>query len=320
MGIPLHRIEPAVRERLDQLPHWDNSSVDALRASQRSVEGPPAPTDPRVTREDVVLRGWDGRPDVRVRWYRPVAGQGNLPCLIYLHGGGYVLGSIEANDDRLDLMAATLGCAIASVDWRLAPEHPYPAGLDDAESVWRHLSGPDQDSGIDRSRIVVGGASAGAGLAAGLCLRLRDLGEVQPILQLLIYPMIDNRHEHFSMREYCTDDPGHPGLWHAAAQRLCWSSYLKNVSAENIPATAVPARAESLAGLAPAFIGVGDVDPYRDEDVEYARRLAEAGVPVELHVYPGVIHGGLIARPYTPRTKQFLGDVHKALIAAFGLD
>ncbi|GAA3204354.1 alpha/beta hydrolase [Actinocorallia longicatena] len=308
------RVEPGTR--LDLLARWDVSSVATLRSSLAAVSPPPVRADPRVRRSDALIPGIDGRPDVRVRWYRPAGLEGPLPCLVYLHGGAYIMGTLEENDARLDRMAAELGCAAVSVDWRLAPEHPYPAGLDDAETVWRRLTADPVAHGIDPARVAVGGASAGAGLAAALCLRLRDLGLTQPVLQLLVYPMLDDREETPSMLALRAG-AGHWGLWPIEAQRLAWGAYLGALPDGPVPPTAAPARATDLSGLAPAFLGVGDLDAYLDEDLAYASRLSAAGVPTEVHVYPGVIHGGFLAHPRTPRTIRFLADALQALSEAF---
>jgi len=309
------RIEPGTVGVLDRLTRWDLTSIETIRSSYAASGAPPAPADPRVTRSDAVIAGAYGRPDVRVRWYRPAGSgpagsgpSGRLPCLVWLHGGGYIMGTLDENDGRLDRMVIELGCTVVSVDWRLAPEHPYPEGLDDADTVWRGLSG---DPAVDPARLAVGGASAGAGLAAALCLRLRETGQPQPALQLLIYPMLDDRELTASIR--ASEDPGHFGLWHLAANRLCWRAYLGSLRGGDVPATAAPARAEELSGLAPAFLGVGDVDAFLDENLDYAARLSRSGVPTELHVYPGVIHGGFGAPPGTPRTAQFLRDIYAAL-------
>jgi triacylglycerol lipase len=316
----LARIEPGTLAQLDRLARWDLTSVATLRSSYAAVGAPPVPADPRVRRTDAVIRGSDNCPDVAVRWYRPAAtgtdaADGALPCLVWLHGGGYIMGTLDENDDRLDRMVLELGCAVASVDWRLAPEHPYPAGLDDAEAVWRRIAEDPAAFGVDPGRLAVGGASAGAGLAAALCLRLRERGAAQPRLQLLVYPMLDDRELTASIR--ASADPGHRGLWHLAANRLCWAAYLGPLAGADVPPTAAPARAGDLGGLAPAFLAVGDVDAFLDEDLDYALRLFASGVPTELHVYPGVIHGGFGARPSTPRTAQLLRDVYGALAAAF---
>jgi acetyl esterase/lipase len=311
----LRRVEPGTAAHFDRLPRWDVTDIAALRASYAAVAAPPTPPDSRVRREDRVVAGTDGRPDVPVRWYRPIAAAGPLPCLVWLHGGAYVMGTLDENDDRLQRLVLELGCAVTSVDWRLAPEHPYPAGLDDAETVWRHLHKDADTLGVDPARTALGGASAGAGLAAALSLRLRDTGGPQPALQLLVYPMLDDRSETPSIR--ACQDPGHPGLWPLAANRLCWDAYLGPLADGDVPGTAAPARAADLAGLAPAFLGVGDLDGFLDENLGYAARLARAGVPTELHVYPGVIHGGFGAPPGTPRTAQFLRDIHNALKTVF---
>jgi len=311
----LSRIEPGTVAQLDRLARWDLSSIATIRTSYAAVGAPPVPPDSRVQRIDAVIPGLDAHPDVSVRWYRPANAQGPLPCLLWLHGGAYIMGALNENDDRLDRMVIELGCTVVSVDWRLAPEHPYPHGLHDAETVWHQLTKNPATYGIDAHRIAVGGASAGAGLAAALCLRLRETAAPQPTLQLLIYPMLDDRELTESIR--ASEDPGHWGLWHLAANRMCWAAYLGALTDGNIPPTAAPARATELTGLAPAFLAVGDVDAFLDENLDYAQRLAHAGVPTELHIYPGVIHGGFVARPTTPRTTQLLRDVHNALATAF---
>ena len=316
-AIDVHsRVEPGTLAQLDRLARWDLSSIATIRCSYAAVGAALVPPDPRVRRSDAVIPGIDGRPDVPVRWYRPAGAEEARSCLVWLHGGAYIMGTLDENDDRLDRMVIELGCAVVSVDWRLAPEHPYPDGLDDAETVWRRVAEDPATYGVDPGRLVVGGASAGAGLAAALCLRLRDAGLPQPALQLLIYPMIDDREVTPSIR--ASEDPGHWGLWHLTANRMCWAAYLGPLAGGDVPPTAAPARAEDVSGLAPAFFAIGDVDAFLDENVDFAARLSRAGVPTELHIYPGVIHGGFGARPSTPRTAQLLRDVYGALAASFG--
>jgi triacylglycerol lipase len=311
------RVEPGTLAVLDRLARWDTTSIETIRATYAQVRPAPVPADPRVTRTDAVVAGLDGRPDVRVRWYRPTAAEGPLPCLVYFHGGAYIMGTLDENDDRLDQLVIELGCAAVSVDWRLAPEHPYPEGLDDGETVWRRIVEDPAAFAVDRRRLVLGGSSAGAGLVAALCLRLQETDAPQPALQLLVYPMLDDEQEHASIRAIA--QPGHWGLWSLRAEQLSWEAYLGARSGGDVPATAAPARAADLSGLPPAFLAIGDVDAYLDANVAYATKLSAAGVPVELHVYPGVIHGGFLARPFTPRTRQFLRDVHQALRFAFGM-
>ena len=316
LGLDVNRrVEPGTVAQLDRLAQWDLSSVATIRSSYAAVAAAPTPPDPRVRRQDAVITGSDGRPDVPVRWYRPSAAAGALPGLVWLHGGAFIMGTLDENDSRLERLVLELGCAVVSVDWRLAPEHPYPAGLDDAETVWRRICEDAAAFDLDADRLALGGASAGAGLAAGLSLRLRDRGIRQPALQLLIYPMLDDRERTGSIR--AIEHPGHWGLWHLEANRKVWAAYLGSLAGGDVPPTAAPARAEDLTGLAPAFFAIGDVDGFLDENLEYARRLSSAGVPIELHVYPGVIHGGFGAPPSTPRTAQLLRDVHGALASCF---
>jgi acetyl esterase/lipase len=311
------RVEPQTLPMLEHLAKWDTTDIETIRATYGAVAPPPTPPDPRVVRSDELIAGIDGEPDVPVRWYRPANAAAQLPCLVYFHGGAYIMGTVEDNDDRCDLMVLELGCAVVSVDWRLAPEHPYPAGLRDGESVWRQINDDPAAFGVDPDRLVIGGASAGAGLAAALCLRLREAELPQPILQLLVYPMLDDRLQTPSVRAIL--NPGHWGLWQLRAEELSWQAYLGDLyGTDDVPPTAAPARSEDLSGLPPAFLAIGDIDSYLDSNLAYASLLSNSGVPTELHVYPGVIHGGFLARPGTPRTQQFLRDVYQALHLAFG--
>lgn len=309
------RIEPGTVAMLDTLARWDLTNIDTIRTSYGAVGPAPVAPKPEVERRDETIPGSDGHPDVAVRWYRPAGAQSPSPTMLWLHGGAFIMGTLDENDDRLDRLVMETGCAVVSVEWRLAPENPYPAGLHDAASVYAAIAGDPGRYSVDPDRIAIGGASAGAGLAAGLCLYLRENGLPQPVLQLLIYPMLDDRELTPSIR--AIEDPGHWGLWHLRANRLVWAAYLAELSGGEVPPTAAPARASDLTGLAPAFIGVGDVDAFVDENLDYAARLLRADVPVELHVYPGVIHGGFGAPPATPRTAQFLRDVYEAVRGVF---
>lgn len=215
---------------------------------------------------------------VGVRLYRPTGTTTTTGALLWIHGGGYVIGTAAQDDALCRRFVAALGITVASVDYRLAPEHPYPAPLQDCYTALTWLA---DLPGVDRDRIAIGGASAGGGLTAALALLARDRGEVAPVFQVLVYPMLDDR----TVGEHL-HDPGHR-LWNATSNRYGWQSYLGDAD----PQIAVPARRADLAGLPPAWLGVGTLDLFHDEDLAYAQRLQDAGVPCEVHVVPGAFHG-----------------------------
>jgi len=200
------------------------------------------------------------------------------PCLISIHGGGYVAGSHLGDDGRFDRWAPTLRCVGVSVGYRLAPETPFPGPLEDCYAALRWAHDNAADLGIDRGRIGIIGGSAGGGLAAGLALLARDRAEIPVAFQVLTYPMLDDR------LRTPSEHAGAP-VWVAASNQFGWHSYLGGRGpGDDIPGYAVPARAEDLVGLPPAFITVGNLDGLMDEDIDYARRLIMAGVPTDLHV------------------------------------
>jgi acetyl esterase/lipase len=231
-----------------------------------------------------------GDPDLTVRIYRSRETNGPAPCIYSMHGGGYVLGSRELDNASFANWCPDLGVVGVSVEYRLAPETPYPGPLEDC---YRGLSWCYEHAGelgIDKDRVGIAGISAGGGLAAALALLARDRGEVPLAFQLLDCPMLDDRQQtHSSQLE------GLP-VWSRRSNEFGWRSYLGELyGRDDVPATAVPARATDLSGLPPAFVSVGTVDGFRDEDIVYAMRLNQAGVPAELHVYPGLCHGYQIA-------------------------
>jgi len=213
-----------------------------------------------------------------VRLYRPARAAGPAPALLWIHGGGYVLGTAAHDDGPCRRFADELGLVVAAADYRLAPAHPYPTPLEDCYRTLVWLAGLP---GVDSGRIAIGGLSAGGGLTAALALLARDRGEVSPVLQILSYPMLDDR-----TVDPALDDPGFR-LWNTASNRIGWASYLGGAD----PNSAVPARRADLAGLPPAWLGVGTLDLFHDEGLRYAERLTAVGVPCELRVVPGAFHG-----------------------------
>jgi acetyl esterase len=250
-------------------------SLDQRRAEQAAA------TDPGgVVVESATVEG-SGRA-VGVRVYRGTA-QRPAPVVLFFHSGGLVLGNLDTDHLRCLALARGAECVLISVDYRLAPEHPYPAAFEDCLGVTEAVLADPAAFGADTGRLALSGSSAGAGLAAAVALCLRDRGGRQPVLQLLHQPMLDDSTATPSMREF-TATPG----FDSESARFSWDSYLAGRAAEGY---ASPARAESLAGLPPAHICCSEVDPLRDEAIDHARRLLEAGVPTELHVVPGTCHG-----------------------------
>ena len=225
-------------------------------------------------------------PYVFVRVHRPVGQTGPLPCVYSIHGGGYVLGSLDMDDARFDRWCTKLGCVGVSVEYRLAPETPYPGPLDDCYAGLAWTFEHAEEFGIDPARIGIAGVSAGGGLASALALLARDRGELPVAFQLLECPMLDDRQTTSSS---CLD--GLP-VWSKESNTFGWRSYLGDLyGTDEIPAYAAAARADDLSGLPPAMVIVGGADGFRDENIVYALRLNQAGVPSELHVLPGAPHG-----------------------------
>ncbi len=258
-------------------------STDTIAAVRDALaQMPPPELSDRVERIDHEVPDSGG---VVVRVHRPVDAIGPLPCVYWIHGGGLVLGSRLMEDLRFDKWCVELGCIGAAVEYRLAPEVPYPGPLDDcyAGLAWVHENA--EALGIDPTRSGIGGSSAGGGLAAALALLARDRGEPAIAFQLLVYPMIDDRQVTPSSQ---WPDP----IWPPNANTFGWTAYLGDAKGtSDVPAYAAAARATDLSGLPPTLISVGAIDGFSDEDIDYAVRLRHAGVPVELHVYPGAPHG-----------------------------
>ncbi|WP_405008401.1 alpha/beta hydrolase [Kitasatospora purpeofusca] len=313
-------MDPELSLALDAVPMTPNGAFDltdlattraAFRAQAESAaDGSPA--DPSVTVEEHLARRADravragraGRTDgpdspdgldvpVPVRLLRPTAASGPLPVLLWFHGGGQVLGFAAQDEPWLTRLAASLGCAVASVDYRLAPETPAPGAAEDGFTAYQWLSREADALGLDGARIGIAGQSGGGGIAAATAHLVRDRGGVAPLFQSLTYPMLDDRNRTASSHEI-TDI----GIWDRSTNLLAWQAILGDrAGTEDVCPYAAPARAADLADLPPTFITVGDLDCFRDEDLDYATRLRAQGVPVELHLYPGAYHAFDLVAP-----------------------
>lgn len=212
-----------------------------------------------------------------------------LPAIFWIHGGGYILGHPDGDDSLCESFVEKINCVVFSIDYRLAPEHPYPAAIEDCYAGLKWAVNNADEFNIDASRIAIAGASAGGGLTAALALMVRDRGEIKVAFQAPLYPMIDDRNETPSSHEI--NEENLPTAWNREANIIAWNMYLGKYASGDVPIYAAPARAADLSGLPPAYTFIGQLDPFRDETIEYVARLAQAGVPVEFHLYPGCFHG-----------------------------
>jgi acetyl esterase/lipase/sterol desaturase/sphingolipid hydroxylase (fatty acid hydroxylase superfamily) len=254
--------------------------------------------------------------DVRVLVFEPDGRRAPSGALLWVHGGGLVLGAPEVDNRFLSGVASALGILVVGVDYRLAPEHPFPAALDDCATALAWLHDNAAALGVDPQRIAIGGGSAGGGLAASLAQRTLDEGGPPICFQALLYPMLDDR------TAARTDDAARSAMvWTNVSNRFGWHSYLgTEPGAADVPAFASAARREDLTGLPPAWIGVGDADLFHDENLAYADRLRAAGVEVELEVVPGMYHGADDVRPDAPLMVDFIGRLRTAIGRAVGAD
>jgi acetyl esterase/lipase len=268
-------VDPELVVMLDQFPTLELTDenlgqIRAMLAAMDLQQPPNAPVFPDIAVSEYFAPGPQGAPEVRLLVYQPATVQGPLPALLWIHGGGYVIGTADSEDLGVKGIVSALGCAAVSVDYRLAPETPHPGPVEDCYAALKWMYTHAEELGVDTKRIAIGGGSAGGGLAAALGLLTRDRGEVPLAFQLLIYPMLDDR-------TVTSADP-HPYtgefIWTAEANRFGWKSLLgQDPGGPDVSPYAAAARAEHMEGLPPTFISVGALDLFLEEDMEYARRL-----------------------------------------------
>jgi acetyl esterase len=280
-------LDPELTAALPTLPDLHIHDLPGARARMRGLAAGAEQPRAEVNVADHEVPGMDGN-IVPVRMCTPQNINGPLPALLLLHGGGFVMGDLATTSTQAMHLCSQLDALVLGVGYRLAPEHPYPAALRDCEAVLRWIASEGDGLGVDAARIGVYGMSAGGGLAAALTLLVRDRGGPPLCFQLLDAPQVDDRLDTASMRTF-----GDTPVWNHADAVLSWRHYLRGQDG-TAPAYAAPARADDLSGLPPAYVSVYENDPLRDEGLAYASNLLNAGVSVELHLFPGTFHRSTI--------------------------
>lgn len=313
------RIDPECRAALDEAAalfpgaYWQTDPATRRAVGESLLAAAPQIPAPGVQWHDRSVPGLSGEPDVPVRLYRPTdpGTSGPLPALLMIHGGGMWGGSVESEHLQATALCAALGAVVVSVGYRLAPENPHPAAVRDCYGVLCWLAAQATALGADPRRLGVYGGSAGGGLALGTALMARDSGGPALVQVMALYPMIDDRHTTPSSHEFENLGP----VWDRGKNIEAWAWYLGGREADPY---AAPARAETLWGLPHTFIDVGELDLFRDEDVAFAQRLMQAGVPTELHVYPGAFHASEHLAPNAPLSRRIVDTRLAALKRALG--
>ncbi|NIZ90961.1 alpha/beta hydrolase [Kineococcus rubinsiae] len=302
----LRRLAPLLRRFTPRTPEGYRRHVrlvNALTSRRRT----PGSTSRRVRGDVEETQRWTTRPDgtpLRLLVLRPAVPRTGVTGLLWLHGGGYAIGTPEQNRGLARRLVAATDCVVVLPDYRLSPEAPYPAALDDCYTALLWLRDNASELGVADDQLAVGGESAGGGLTLALTLLARDRGEVAVAFQLPLYPMVDDR---LTGSSRDNDAP----VWNTVMSVGAWDLYLGDLRGGAVPAYAAPARAEDLRGLPPVLTFVGDVEPFHDEVVDLVRRLEEAGVPVVHRVVPGAFHGFDLVAPgadVSRRARAFLLD------------
>ncbi len=281
------KVHPELQSILKKSPPLNYSGINLwlIRLLISLMPASKVPED--VSIKNIKIDNRDRSTKIKVRVYQSAHLSNATPVLIWMHGGGHIIGKPEMEDTICIQFVRELGISIVSVDYRLSPKHPFPAGLEDCYSAMMWAKQNSEAFSFDATRIAIGGTSAGGGLAAALAQLAQNRKEVSPVFQLLTYPMLDDR----TALHRDIDDSNSP-TWSQKSNRFGWASYLgKHYGMDEIPAYSVPARRENLAGLPPAWIGVGTLDVFYEEDMMYAQRLKEAEVPCELDIIQGAFHG-----------------------------
>ena len=305
------RVDPELRGPLEEVLERTSgglNTIEDLRDRRvRFVElkrraAADTPRNPRVRWEDLTIFESATRHPIDLRIYHRVGSSGRLPGLCFIHGGGMIMGDLETDHDLATTLTDRVGCVTVSVDYRLAPENPHPAPVEDCYQALAWTEAHAGELGIDPSRLGIFGLSSGGGLAACAALVAREMGTPRLAHQMLIYPMLDDRNDTPSSHEIVD-----LGVWDRAANLSAWQSLLGDrAGGADVPSCAAAARVSDLAGLPPTYIEVGELDLIRDECLDYAIRLLRAGVPTEVHTDPGAYHAFDILAPHAAVSQRAL--------------
>ncbi|MCM1991800.1 alpha/beta hydrolase [Oceanirhabdus seepicola] len=305
-------IDPEITAPLDMLPpelaEITRESLNDIRAMMEPMLKAKGVEGVKVDKKEIDTK--DGKVTVYI-YEKEDSASTDKPGVLWTHGGGYILGSGET--DFAGMLAKELDAVVVSVDYRLAPEHPFPAGHNDSYNAFLWMVENAKELGVDSSRIAIGGDSAGAGMAAGIAIHNRDKNGPEIALELLLYPMLDNLHDtpSGSVEDY--------PVWSRKTSFNAWEMYLNGTPGLEASPYASPARAKDLTGLPKTFITVGAVDLFRDEVIDYAQRLMAVGVPTELAVYPGMYHSGEVFVPTADISQKMSGNYFRAIKEALNV-
>jgi acetyl esterase/lipase len=306
-------MDPEIKVVFATIPDLGDLTRDLAATRRMVVEMSAAarvqlPRNDQITIEDRIIPGPKEAPNVPVRIYAPSTRTGALPGLLWMHGGSFMWGIPEQDDAFCQRIVEQVGCVVVSVDYRLAPENPFPAGVEDCYAALHWMAASAADLGIDAGHIAIGGTSAGGCLAAAVALMARDRRGPALAFQLLIYPCFDDRLTTLSSHAITDGRTVNRQLLLKS-----WAAYLGGDPQSEVSPQAAPARATNLSGLPPTYVGVAELDPLRDEAIAYTMRLMQAGVTTELHVFPGTIHGFEVVVPTAAVSRRAVAEYIEAL-------
>ena len=308
------RLHPDLKEEFLKLPSLslDGNDLQKMRTEiDELIKTTGLPHDSKVKVYDQFIQNSDGT-KLRLRIYDPIVRTRNAPGILWIHGGGFIMGTPEESEERYLRFALELAAVVIAVDYRLAPEHPYPAAIQDCYSALNWLFENAPTLGVNRDKFAVVGASAGAGLAASLSIMTRDKKGPKIAFQMLLYPMLDDRGITESSNMTLDDR-----LWTKKLDKIAWNHYIGHVKEEDRNSYMAPAREKNLSALPPTYSFIGELDIFLDDTIIFVQRLLQAGVPTEFHIYPGCIHAFESFIPNAPisvkATIDMLGALRKAL-------